>query len=332
MYSDAVENLQSAYGNVDEKFDTIRDIKIGDELRITTKSWVSSASENPHYAQWCQFKINTKTTSYIDDYIISQSEISYFVNGASLGDYILSSREGAADRYMENLFFALDSFGFKMGEGNEINRDFFKLSSCKIRNSNGFLASGEDTCFSPKFHPTDRNEAVKSMFAYLISCSSTITAQRNFAKINQERENDLEKIVLDNPEFEVEIRKAVRNQFKSELSLPSVGLSNIQGVGTYYNITNLNLSRNNISDISPLKRIYELRAVDLSRNNIEDISALAGSKKIFFLNLSHNNISDISILKDFEQLKELDLRGNPISDLSSIRKLMQDPDVKVLVD
>lgn len=170
------------------------------------------------------------------------------------------------------------------------------------------------------------------MFAYLIACSNTIIAQRNLAKINEERENDLEKIISDNPEFESEIKKAVRNQFKSELSLPSIGLSNIQGVGTYSNITNLNLSRNKISDISPLKRIYELRVVDLSRNSIEDISALAGSKKIFNLNLSHNNISNISILRDFEQLEVLDLRGNPIIDLGPIRKLMQNPDVKVLVD
>ena len=62
--------------------------------------------------------------------------------------------------------------------------------------------------------------------------------------------------------------------------------------------------------------LTELTELDLSDNDVMDISALSGLTELTELDLSDNDISDISALSGLTALTTLDLRGNPIADIS----------------
>ncbi|CAL6035630.1 leucine-rich_repeat domain-containing protein [Hexamita inflata] len=90
------------------------------------------------------------------------------------------------------------------------------------------------------------------------------------------------------------------------------------------NLTELNLSENNISDISTIYKLKNLKKLDLRDNCIKDISALQSFTdqiQLAELDLQNNNISDISSISKLKNLKELDLRSNSIEDISALQSL-----------
>ncbi len=131
------------------------------------------------------------------------------------------------------------------------------------------------------------------------------------------------------------IKRAKLRNLKT-LSAEDSGIKDLTGLEQACNLTELNLSSNDISYISALSGLTELNVLDLSNNNISgsDISALSGLTELNVLDLSNNNISDsaISVLTKpthllqavsgvLTELNVLDLSGNNISDISALSKL-----------
>jgi len=90
------------------------------------------------------------------------------------------------------------------------------------------------------------------------------------------------------------------------------------------NVTELNLSRNQISDLTPLSELTELRQLNLLLNPISDIAPLSELQQ---LNLSQNAfsdtaISDITPLSNLVNLQRLELSWNKISDITPLSNLV----------
>ncbi|CAL6035396.1 leucine-rich_repeat domain-containing protein [Hexamita inflata] len=75
------------------------------------------------------------------------------------------------------------------------------------------------------------------------------------------------------------------------------------------NLTELDLSKNQISDISSLSKLTNLKTLDLSINSIEDISALLSLTDLIFLNLYQNKYTSYTLA--LPNLVDLSLSGNP---------------------
>ena len=98
------------------------------------------------------------------------------------------------------------------------------------------------------------------------------------------------------------------------------------------NVTELNLSGNEISDISPLSGLTKLTVLNLERNNITDISPLSGLVNLSSLLLGNehgagnflgnNKIQDVSPLSNLVNLTSLDINSNNITDISPLSNLV----------
>ena len=69
-------------------------------------------------------------------------------------------------------------------------------------------------------------------------------------------------------------------------------INDITGLSAFTNLTELDLSDNQISNISELSDLTKLTSLDLSNNPISDISALSGLTNLKILDLSKYGISD----------------------------------------
>ena len=146
---------------------------------------------------------------------------------------------------------------------------------------------------------------------------------------------------IPDPNLEKAIQKEIGDPITSSklLSLKSLeaqglGIKDLTGLESAHNLTDLNLSSNNISNISALSGLTKLNVLDLSNNNISDsdISALTEPTdlsqaisgmltELNVLDLSNNNISNISALKKLTKLSRLDLADNEISNTSALSRL-----------
>ncbi len=101
---------------------------------------------------------------------------------------------------------------------------------------------------------------------------------------------------------------------------------------THISIVSLNLENNyvvdknnqwvKLSNIEVLGEFSNLQELDLSNNQIDDFSILSELIKLRSLNVSGNQIVDINFLKNMVHLQELNLRDNQIEDLTPIRELI----------
>ena len=82
----------------------------------------------------------------------------------------------------------------------------------------------------------------------------------------------------------------------TRLEALEAGVHNLTGLEGATNLTELNLSGNDISDISALAELTNLTWLNLRGNNISDISALVGLTSLTWLDLRGNNISSLSPL------------------------------------
>jgi Leucine-rich repeat (LRR) protein len=95
-------------------------------------------------------------------------------------------------------------------------------------------------------------------------------------------------------------------------------IENLTGLEYCTNLTNLDLSHNDISDISPLANLNNLKELNLGSNNITDISTLAGLSNLTTLHLDGNQIDDISGLTGMSNLITLYLNRNQIDEISGL--------------
>ena len=107
----------------------------------------------------------------------------------------------------------------------------------------------------------------------------------------------------------------------TQLDLSSNNISDVVPLTGLTNLTQLWLGGNNISDMSPLANLKNLTNLSLTVNNTSDMSLLANFKNLTVLALSGNNISDVSPLAGLTNLTELVLSGNNISDVSPLANL-----------
>ena len=107
----------------------------------------------------------------------------------------------------------------------------------------------------------------------------------------------------------------------TNLSAREAGISDLTGLESAANLTELYLGWNNISDPSPLADLTELKLLELQSNNTSNLSFLASLTNLTYLSLEFNGITDISPLSGLTNLTELYLGWNNISDPSPLADL-----------
>lgn len=144
-------------------------------------------------------------------------------------------------------------------------------------------------------------------------------------------------------------RSEIRNT--KELDLSSASIQKLKGLSNFSELTNLNISGNEITDDSEIayltklqtlnfannkldnhytsiERLEILTNLDLSGNNIKDLNSLNNyltnltanrkTSKLTSLAVANNQISDIQILGGFTTLQTLNISNNEIKDISYI--------------
>lgn len=107
----------------------------------------------------------------------------------------------------------------------------------------------------------------------------------------------------------------------TELSFEGCGITGIEALAQFEDLTNLNLKNNQVRDLSPLEKLISLTQLNLQENRIDDISALSELCSLTDLQLSENTITDISALSEMTCLCKLLLEKNQINDISALAKL-----------
>ena len=95
-------------------------------------------------------------------------------------------------------------------------------------------------------------------------------------------------------------------------------VADLSGLEHLVNITELDLSQNQVSDLSPIASLTNLTSLELAQNDITDLSALAGLTNLTFLRVQDNLVTDISPLAGLTKLTHLNLWTNEISDISPL--------------
>ncbi|CAL6017548.1 Conserved_hypothetical protein [Hexamita inflata] len=106
-----------------------------------------------------------------------------------------------------------------------------------------------------------------------------------------------------------------------KLIINKCNLQNLNGIQVMTELTELNLSFNQISDISKLSTLVKLTVLELDQNNIESISVIQHFNELHTLDLSQNLISTITSLKSLYKLKVLDLSYNKLASVSDLSAL-----------
>ncbi len=114
------------------------------------------------------------------------------------------------------------------------------------------------------------------------------------------------------------------NTFKSDavsITALSDGISDLNGLEKFTQLSELILTNNYITSIEPLRELKSLESLDLYSNRISDITPLSGHSSLRVLDLERNSISDISALSGCTALRELSLGSNSIKDISALSSL-----------
>ncbi|MDE0708957.1 MAG: leucine-rich repeat domain-containing protein, partial [bacterium] len=105
------------------------------------------------------------------------------------------------------------------------------------------------------------------------------------------------------------------------LWMSAAGISDLTGLESATNLTQLGLSNNTISDLFPLAGMTKLWQLELGWNKIRDVSALEGLTKMRHLSLTANEVADVTPLAGLTDLEDLTLGANGITDISALRGL-----------
>lgn len=86
-------------------------------------------------------------------------------------------------------------------------------------------------------------------------------------------------------------------------------------------LTELTLSNNNLTNIEVLYNLSTLQRLNISNNDITDISYISPNKALNTLNISGNNIEDVTVLSELTGIKTLNMSNNLIEDIQAITNL-----------
>jgi Leucine-rich repeat (LRR) protein len=98
-------------------------------------------------------------------------------------------------------------------------------------------------------------------------------------------------------------------------------VADLSGLEHLVNITELDLTQNQVTDLSPIASLTKLTSLELAQNDITDISPLTSLTNLTFLRIQDNLVTDISPLAGLTKLTELNLWTNEISDISPLAAL-----------
>ncbi|HYV95629.1 MAG TPA: COR domain-containing protein [Chitinophagales bacterium] len=107
----------------------------------------------------------------------------------------------------------------------------------------------------------------------------------------------------------------------TEIDLSVNNLTDISSLKELRSLTSLNLTNNELIDISPLKELKQLIELSLGNNQFSDISSLENLSQLTKLSFVSCNVSDISPLKELKNLTELSMGINPLKNISALANL-----------
>lgn len=88
-------------------------------------------------------------------------------------------------------------------------------------------------------------------------------------------------------------------------------------------LTELNLSKNQLTEINGLDKLVSLIRLDLSENQITEISGLNSLSKLSKLDISNNLITELKGLDNLSNLLELNCLSNKIEDIKGLQALIK---------
>jgi internalin A len=94
-------------------------------------------------------------------------------------------------------------------------------------------------------------------------------------------------------------------------------ITSLSGLEYAVNLTNLQISKNNISDLSPIQNLGRLTELRFNYNRVSELSRISRLNNLKILHFENNNIIDIGILEGMD-LYDVEMGGNIISDISPI--------------
>ena len=107
----------------------------------------------------------------------------------------------------------------------------------------------------------------------------------------------------------------------TELDLSGQNISDLTPLMQCKALVRLNLKNNSISDLTPLMDLPELAWLSIWNNKVSDIRPLMGMTKLLYLDADANSIEDITCLANLANLEELWLSYNPLSDITPLTRL-----------
>jgi Leucine-rich repeat (LRR) protein len=114
-----------------------------------------------------------------------------------------------------------------------------------------------------------------------------------------------------------------QNKNLTDLDLSDNDISNADPLFTVESLTSIKLNNNKIVDIGYIEQVELLEELHLDGNDIQNIEQIASLKNLKHLSLKDNAINDVSALKELNSLNQLYLDHNNISGLSSLTNLEQ---------
>ena len=112
-------------------------------------------------------------------------------------------------------------------------------------------------------------------------------------------------------------------------------LNNLQGLNSFINITQLDLSNNQISSLNKyLYSLVKLKYLDISCNKLSNLDGIEFLENLENLNAAHNKIVTLSCFKKFKTKKNLttlNIKGNLIYDLKEFDNLVGFINLQILV-
>ena len=105
------------------------------------------------------------------------------------------------------------------------------------------------------------------------------------------------------------------------ITIVSQGISSIEAIRSFPQLTYVDLSNNDIADIGPLSSLIHLQNLNIAVNAVTDLRPLASLQEIEEITASKNVIKDISPLSSLDTIVELLMTFNDIEDVSPLKTL-----------
>lgn len=107
----------------------------------------------------------------------------------------------------------------------------------------------------------------------------------------------------------------------TELDLSDQNLTDITPLCQCKNLVKLILKNNKIEDLTPLMDLPDLTWLSIWNNKVSDIRPLMGLTKLSYLDADANLIRDISTLSELVNMEELWLSYNPIENIGALKSM-----------